>query len=204
MLSTIFSPMSSPDCSACLSRIAASAATKRVTGSGFSISRVVKGMARACIYAGESRRARKCKRSEPGIRLPNHCVGVSEGRHENFSSHLPLKATLLDPVATRFNDLRKREALHQGNILGFPILANDEGESRLALSAKLASLPRPMGCPAKRDWQNVSAWRAWHARDPRARPAIGECWESMGYTNGMGIPQIFLPGTDGFAIISIG
>jgi hypothetical protein len=56
-------------------------------------------------------------------------VGVSEGRHENFSSHFPLKATLLDPVATCFNDLRKCEALHQGNILGFPILANDEGES---------------------------------------------------------------------------
>ena len=25
---------------------------------------------------------------------------LSEGRHKNFSSHHPLKATLLDPVAT--------------------------------------------------------------------------------------------------------
>ena len=49
----------------------------------------------------------------------------------------------------------------------------------------------------------VSAWRAWHARDQRARPAIGKYWESIGYTNGMGIPQIFLPGAGGFAIISI-
>src|SRR5438874_269518 len=48
--------------------VAASAATTRVTGSGFSISRVVKGMARACVYARESRRARKRKRSNLGIR----------------------------------------------------------------------------------------------------------------------------------------
>jgi hypothetical protein len=44
-------------------------------------------------------------------------VGVSEGRHENFSSHLPLKATLLDPVATCFNDCRK--ASQQGKM--FPL-----------------------------------------------------------------------------------
>jgi hypothetical protein len=49
--------------------------------------------------------------------------------HENFSSQLPLKATLLDPVATCFNDLRNVGALHQGNILGLSIPANDEGES---------------------------------------------------------------------------
>src|SRR5207237_5797903 len=34
----------------------------------------------------------------------------------------PLKATLLDPVATCFNDLRKCEALHQGKFWRFPSL----------------------------------------------------------------------------------
>ncbi|PYL89794.1 MAG: hypothetical protein DMF14_12005 [Verrucomicrobia bacterium] len=60
---------------------------------------MVKGIAGACVYARESRRARKRKRSEPAIRGTQAIVGVYEPRQEIFRTGSP-KAALLDPVAT--------------------------------------------------------------------------------------------------------
>ena len=79
MLRTIFSPMSPR-----FSRIRASAAATRVTGSGDSISRVVKAMRRSSDYARERRLPCKCKvfAREPRSELRGCFCGAECGRLE--------------------------------------------------------------------------------------------------------------------------
>jgi len=52
-------------------------------------------MARACVYARESRRARKRKRLEPAGETTQAIVGVCEVRHEDFSNRFLLKAAVI-------------------------------------------------------------------------------------------------------------